>query len=88
MNGRRVLIPSALQSYTGGAWVDASGDTLDAVLQDLDGCFPGLRFRIVDEQDRIRPHLRVFVNGRPLFDLNAPLPPTEQVNFVLALSGG
>jgi molybdopterin converting factor small subunit len=84
----KVLIPSALQSYTGGAWVEASGETLEAVLRELDGRFPGLRFRIVDEQDRIRPHLRVFVNGRSMFDITAPLPPTEQVNFVLALSGG
>lgn len=84
----RVLIPSALQSYTGAPLVDGSGDTLGAVLDGLEARYPGLRFRIVDEQERIRPHLRVFVNGRPLFDLNAPLPPTEQVNFVLALSGG
>jgi len=84
----RVLIPSALQSYTGAPLVDGSGETLGAVLDGLESRFPGLRFRIVDEQERIRPHLRVFVNGRPLFDLNAPLPPTEQVNFVLALSGG
>jgi molybdopterin converting factor small subunit len=84
----KVLIPSALQSYTGAALVDGAGDTLGAVLDGLEQRFPGLRFRIVDEQERIRPHLRVFVNGRPLFDLNAPLPPTEQVNFVLALSGG
>ncbi len=84
----RVLIPSALQSYTGAPLVDGAGETLGAVIDGLESRFPGLRFRIVDEQDRIRPHLRVFVNGRPLFDLNAPLPPTEQVNFVLALSGG
>lgn len=83
-----MLIPSALQSYTGAPLVDGSGDTLGAVLDGLEQRFPGLRFRIVDEQERIRPHLRVFVNGRPVFDLNAPLPPTEQVNFVLALSGG
>ncbi|MEY2875179.1 MAG: hypothetical protein RLZZ373_2550 [Pseudomonadota bacterium] len=83
-----VLIPSALQSYTGAPLVEGSGETLGAVLDGLEQCFPGLRFRIVDEQDRIRPHLRVFVNGRPMFDLSAPLPPTEQINFVLALSGG
>ena len=84
----RVLIPSALQSYTSAPLVDGSGETLGVVLDGLEARYPGLRFRIVDEQERIRPHLRVFVNGRPLFDLNAPLPPTEQVNFVLALSGG
>ena len=84
----KVLIPSALQSYTGAALVDGTGGTLGAVLDGMEARYPGLRFRIVNEQERIRPHLRVFVNGRPLFDLNAPLPPTEQINFVLALSGG
>jgi sulfur-carrier protein len=84
----KVLIPSALQSYTGAALVDGSGDTLGAVLDGLEQRFPGVRFRIVDEQECIRPHLRVFVNGRPMFDLSAPLPPTAQISLVLALSGG
>ncbi|MEX8493009.1 MoaD/ThiS family protein [Sphaerotilus sp.] len=83
-----MLVPSALQSYTGAALVEAAGDTLGAVLDGLEQRFPGLRFRIVDEQERIRPHLRAFVNGHPLFDLSALLPPTEQISLVLALSGG
>ena len=59
----KVLIPSALRSYTERAETEASGATLAALLADLDGQYTGIRFRIVDEQDRIRRHIRIFVNG-------------------------
>lgn len=83
-----VRIPTPLLSYTGTKEVDAIGATLDALLLDLDRQFPGLRFRVVDEQERLRPHLRVFVNGEQVFDLGAPLPATAVVALVQALSGG
>jgi molybdopterin synthase sulfur carrier subunit len=84
----RVLIPSALQSYTGGAWVDAEGGTVDQVLLDLDRQFPGIRFRMVDEQRRIRRHIRLFRDGAMLFDLDQPLPADGELHIVQALSGG
>ena len=84
----QVLIPSALRSYTGASRVQASGATLGEVLADLDCQFPGLRFRMVDEQDRIRPHMRVFVDGRAVHELAQPLRPGVDVNIVQALSGG
>ena len=84
----KVLIPSSLYSYTGRAWVEAAGATLGAVLDDLERQFPGLRFRMVDEQDRLRPHMRVFVRGQAVFDLALALAPDEPVHIVQALSGG
>jgi molybdopterin converting factor small subunit len=84
----RVLVPSPLRSYTGAAEVDAEGATLDEVLRDLDRRHPGLRFRIVDEQDRMRPHVRFFVDGEQVFDLRRRLAPGESVQIVQALSGG
>jgi molybdopterin converting factor small subunit len=84
----RVLVPSPLRSYTGAAEVDAEGSTLDEVLRDLDRRHPGLRFRIVDEQDRMRPHVRFFVDGEQVFDLRRRLAPGESVQIVQALSGG
>ena len=51
----RVLIPSQLHAYSGGASrVDAAGASIAEALDDLDRRFPGIRFRIIDEQDRIR----------------------------------
>jgi molybdopterin converting factor small subunit len=84
----RVLIPSPLHSYTGAAMVEAEGATLGEVLRDLDRRHPGLRFRIVDEQDRMRPHVRFFVDGKQVFDLGRPIGPGQSVQIVQALSGG
>jgi molybdopterin converting factor small subunit len=83
-----VLIPSPLHSYTGAAEVEAEGATLGEVLRDLDRRHPGLRFRIVDEQDRMRPHVRFFVDGEQVFALDQPLEPGQSVQIVQALSGG
>jgi sulfur-carrier protein len=84
----RVLIPSPLHDYTGAAEVEAVGATLDELLRDLDRRHPGLRFRIVDEQDRMRPHVRFFVDGDQVFDLGLRLAPGQSVQIVQALSGG
>ena len=84
----KVLIPSPLRSYTGVSEVDAEGATLAEVLADLDRRHPGLRFRVVDEQDQLRPHVRFFVDGEQVFDLRRRLAPGESVQIVQALSGG
>jgi sulfur-carrier protein len=84
----KVIVPSPLQSYTGEREVEASGPTLAAVLVDLDRRHPGIRFRMIDEQDEMRPHVRFFVNGEQVFDLSTPLGPGDEVQIVQALSGG
>lgn len=84
----RVGIPSPLQSYTGGSEVDADGNDLQSLLADLDRRYPGIRFRMVDEQQCLRRHIRVFVNGKQTFSLTQPLQPSDQVFIVQALSGG
>lgn len=83
-----VLIPTPLRSYTRQREVEASGATLSALLADLDRQFPGIRFRMIDEQDRMRPHIRFFLNGDAVFDLSRPLKSTDQLFIVQALSGG
>ena len=84
----KVLIPSALRSYTEQSETEASGATLAAVLADLDSRYAGIRFRMIDEQDRIRRHIRIFVNGEQVRDLSQPLRATDEVVIVQALSGG
>ncbi len=83
-----VLIPTPLRSYTGAAYVDVSGATLGDVLAALDARFPGIRFRMIDEQERMRPHIRFFVNGEQTFDLGQALRPSDEIQIVQALSGG
>lgn len=84
----KVLIPTPLLSYTASREVEASGATLGAVLDELDRQFPGIRFRVIDEQERMRRHVRFFVNGDQVFELSQPLRPTDEVVIVQALSGG
>ena len=85
----KVRLPTPLVEYTNGAReVDAQGDTLDALLRDLDRQFPGIRFRMIDEQDVVRPHIKLFVNAELERSLNAPLMSSDQVLIVAALSGG
>jgi molybdopterin synthase sulfur carrier subunit len=84
----RVTIPSPLLSYTGNREVTAEGATVADVLRDLDRQFPGLRFRMVDEQDRIRQHMRVFLGSQEIRELATPLPAGVTLHIVQALSGG
>jgi len=84
----KVLVPSALRSYTGVSHVEAVGDTLLALFADLDRRYPGVRFRVVNEQEMLRPNLRIFVNGLGVRDLGHALQPDDFVAIVLALSGG
>jgi len=84
-----VFVPSQLTSYTGGASrLQAAGATLDQVLDHLDARYPGLKFRVVDEQDRVRRHMRVFLNGQAARDITARLADGDEVLIFGALSGG
>ena len=84
-----VLIPSQLTSYTDGATrVQAEGATVGAALDDLDRRFPGLKFRVIDEQDRVRRHVRMFVGRDETRDLNRPLHSGDELMIFGALSGG
>jgi molybdopterin synthase sulfur carrier subunit len=84
----KVLVPSALRSYTGASQVEAVGESLLGLFADLDHSYPGLRFRVVDEQQRLRPNMRIFVNGLGVRDLSHALRPDDFVAIVMALSGG
>ena len=85
----KVLLPTPLASYTAHRReVEAVGSTLDELFHDLDRRYPGLRFRVIDEQDAIRPHIKIFVNREQARGIERGLAPTDEVLVVAALSGG
>ena len=85
----RVLIPTPLRSYTAQRdRVEASGATLNELLLDLDRQFPGIRFRMIDEHDQIRTHMRFFLGSQELRELQTPLDAAQTLHIVQALSGG
>ena len=85
----KVNVPSPLFSYTAQqSEVEATGASVCELLSDLDRQFPGIRFRMIDEQDRLRPHMRIFVNRRETRELATALSGDEEIHIFQALSGG
>ena len=83
----KVEIPSPLHSSTNGkSIVEAEGGTLAAILDDLDRQFPGIRFRMIDEQDRVRPHILIYVDGESRRRVEGPA--GAVIKIAAALSGG
>jgi sulfur-carrier protein len=91
-----VVLPSQLESYTSGLreleleFQDPSHTNLSLVnvIQELDRRFPGLKFRLVDEQGQIRRHIAIFVGENLVRVLDHPLSGSERIQIVGALSGG
>jgi len=78
-----------LRSYTANeASVQATGGCVDDVLADLNATYPGLRFRIIDEHNRIRRHIKLFLNKAPLMDLSPSVKDGDVIHIIAALSGG
>ena len=87
-----VRIPTILRTYTGGeSEVSAEGDTLAAVLDDLDATYSGIKGRILDEAGALRRFVNVYVGNddvRFLDELATPTPDGTQISVIPAVAGG
>jgi sulfur-carrier protein len=91
-----VRIPTILRTYTGGAKaVDASGETLSALIDDLEANHPGIKERLIDSgadgTDELRRFVNVYINDedvRFIGSLGAPLADGDQVVVLPAVAGG
>jgi len=87
-----VRIPTPLRSLTkGSAEVQAKAGTVADLVESLEGQFPGLRERLVDESGELRRFINVYVNEedvRFLDGLKTALKGTDQVAIVPAIAGG
>ena len=85
----RVRIAALLHSYTGGfKIIEVEASTIGEAIAALDRRFPGIAFRIVDEQNQIRPHMNVFLGEESVRDLTTPITRDGEIYIVGALSGG
>ena len=86
-----VRIPTILRTYTGGEKaVDARGDSLSALIDDLEANHPGLKERLIENGD-LRRFVNVYVNDedvRFLGGLEAPVRDGDQVVVLPAVAGG
>jgi len=87
-----VRIPTILRSYTGGASeVTAEGETLSAVLDDLEASYGGIRSRIIDETGELRRFVNVYVGNddvRFLEGLATETPDGAKISVIPAVAGG
>jgi molybdopterin converting factor small subunit len=87
-----VRIPTILRTYTNGeSEVSANGDTLAAVLDDLDASFAGIKGRVLDEAGHLRRFVNVYVGNddvRFLDNLETPTPDGTQISVIPAVAGG
>lgn len=89
-----VFLPTQLDTYTDGKReleLDLGARaplTLYDVVQALDERYRGMAFRIIDEHQRIRRHIAIFVGENMVRELSVPLTGNERVQIVGALSGG
>jgi sulfur-carrier protein len=88
----KVRIPTPLRKLTGGAEeVAASGDTVAAVVADLEARHPGLKEKICDDRGQVRRFVNIYVNGddiRFLSNLESPVHDGDEVSIVPAIAGG
>ncbi len=84
----KVLVPTPLRWYTKEkSEVEANGETLSELLTDLDRLYPGFRFRIINEQNQIREHIKIFINQDEA-DLPSRVGTNDQIQIICSLSGG
>ena len=87
-----VKIPTPLRNLTGDvAEVSSESTSLSALVEELEGSFPGMRERLVDEDGALRRFVNLFVNGediRFLQGLDTPLASGDEVSIVPAVAGG
>ncbi|MFW9778507.1 MAG: MoaD/ThiS family protein [Candidatus Heimdallarchaeota archaeon] len=85
----KVYIPTHLRSYTGQeSQVAVRGKTISEAMKDLNAQFPGIRFRIIDEQDQVREHIRIFLNQEQISSLEMRVSDNDEIHIIAALSGG
>jgi len=85
----RIRVAALLYSYTGGSkLIEVDASTIGEAMAALDRRFPGLAFRVIDEQQQIRPHMNIFLGEEKIKDLSTPINPGMEIYIVGALSGG
>ena len=88
----RVRVPTPLRKFTGGSdEVDASGETIFGLLNDLEQNYPGIKERILDDKGQVRRFVNVYVNGDDIRFLNhmeTAVKDGDNVSIVPAIAGG
>jgi len=87
-----VRVPTILRNYTGGSKiVEGSGDTLTALLDDLDAKHSGLKGRLITPEGGLHRFVNIYVNDEDVRftgGLGAPTADGDVVVVLPAVAGG
>ena len=84
----RVMLTGSIRQRAGGlGQIEVTGETARAAVAALEAAYPGLRGWVVDEQGRLRRHVKLFLGGTAV-SLEAPLGPDDELHIIAAISGG
>ena len=88
----RVRVPTPLRKFTQGAdEVNAQGNNVKSIFDDLEKSYPGIKERICDESGKVRRFVNVYVNGddiRFLQNMDTALKEGDSISIVPAIAGG
>jgi molybdopterin converting factor small subunit len=88
----KVRIPGALRALAREQGeVSASGGSVREVLAELEGRYPGLAGKVLDERGEVRRYVSVFHNGEDIRyrgGLDAPVKASDELDIVFAMAGG
>ncbi len=88
----RISLPYALREYTRGAdKVEVVAADLAEAIAQLNGRFPGLAYRILDDQGRLRRYVHAFVNDEAVSRQapeEVPLRDGDVVTILPSVAGG
>ncbi len=87
-----VKIPTILRSYTGGnKVVEGKGDTLSALIDDLDAQHTGIKGRLLNDDGALHRFVNVYVNDEDVRysgSLGTALKDGDAVTILPAVAGG
>jgi molybdopterin synthase sulfur carrier subunit len=87
----RVSFTANLQRHVGAPQTEVAAGPLRAVLDRVFAAQPALRGYVLDDQDSLRKHVTVFIDGAQIGDRQAltdPVADGAEVWVMQALSGG
>jgi molybdopterin converting factor small subunit len=88
----KVIIPTPLRKFTGGAeMVELEATTINEVLDRLDARHPGIRASVCDESGSLKRFINIYLDGedvRFLENLSTTVRDGAEVVIVPAISGG
>ncbi len=86
-----VHLDSWLREFGPRGTVKVEADSVEHLLEELEGLYPRLKFKLRDETGRLRRYVRVFVDGKDVSGTTGvatPLAGARTIDILHSIAGG